>query len=139
MKTTLKLIFLLILYPALFSSVSADEKCLSCHTENSRLSMFHSPAKVGCTYCHAGKASAKIKENAHQNLEAYPGRMQIFEQSYGSIRMPCRVDSAATEFSNEHPRWNDFRNTNGIWLKPKKLFGKPLAELETREALYSTF
>jgi hypothetical protein len=56
-----------------------------------------------------------------------------------SIRMPCRVDSAATEFSNEHPRWNDFRNTNGIWLKPKKLFGKPLAELQARDALYSAF
>ena len=83
MKTTLKLIFLLILYPALFSSVSAEEKCLSCHTENSRLSMFHSPAETGCTSCHAGKASAKTKENAHQNFEAYPGRMQTFEQSCG--------------------------------------------------------
>ena len=83
MKTALKFIFLLILYPAFFSPVSAEEQCLSCHTENSSLSSFHDPAEIGCTSCHAGKASAKTKENAHQNLEAFPGRMQTVEQSCG--------------------------------------------------------
>jgi hypothetical protein len=33
METALKFIFLLILYPAFFSPVSAEEQCLSCHTK----------------------------------------------------------------------------------------------------------
>ena len=47
------------------------------------MSTFHNPEKVGCTSFHAGNASAKTKEKAHQNIEAYPGRMQAFEQSCG--------------------------------------------------------
>ena len=83
MKTTLKFIFLLILYHSLISPVSAEEQCLSCHTENSRLSRFHDPAEISCTSCHAGNVNAKTKETAHQNLEAYHGRMQTVEQSCG--------------------------------------------------------
>jgi hypothetical protein len=47
MEIALKFIFLLILSPAFFSPVSAEEQCLSCHTENSRLSRFHDPAEIG--------------------------------------------------------------------------------------------
>ena len=43
----------------------------------------HDPAEICCTTCHAGKASANTKENAHQNLEVFPGRMQTVEQSCG--------------------------------------------------------
>ena len=45
--------------------------------------MLHDPAEICCTTCHAGKASANTKENAHQNLEVFPGRMQTVEQSCG--------------------------------------------------------
>ena len=45
--------------------------------------MFQNPEEIGCTSCHAFNASAKTKEKAHQNLEAYPGRMQTVEQSCG--------------------------------------------------------
>ena len=46
-------------------------------------STFHNPEEIGCTSCHACNASAKTKEKAHQNLEAYPCRMQTVEQSCG--------------------------------------------------------
>ena len=82
-EIALKFIFLLILSPAFFSPISAEEQCLSCHTENSRLSRFHDPAEIGCTTCHVGKASGNTKVNAHQNLEVFPGRMQTVEQSCG--------------------------------------------------------
>ena len=45
--------------------------------------MLHDPAEICCTTCYAGKASANTKENAHQNLEVFPGRMQTVEQSCG--------------------------------------------------------
>ena len=83
MIKALKIIFLLILYHVFILPVSAEEECLSCHIENSGMSTFHNPAEIGCTSCHAGNASAKTKEKAHQNLEAYPGRMQTVEQSCG--------------------------------------------------------
>jgi len=78
-----KIIFLLILYHSFIFPVSAEEQCLSCHIKNSGMSTFHNPEEIGCTSCHAGNASAKTKEKAHQNLEAYPGRMQTVEQSCG--------------------------------------------------------
>ena len=73
----------MILYHSFIFPVSAEEQCLSCHIENSGMSTFHNPEEIRCTFCHAFKANAKTKEKAHQNLEAYPGRMQTVEQSCG--------------------------------------------------------
>ena len=53
-------------------------------------STFHNPEEIGCTSCHAVKASAKTKEKAHQNLEAYPGRMQTVEQS--CVQSGCHAE-----------------------------------------------
>ena len=83
MTKPLKIIFLLILYHAFIFPVSAEEQCLSCHIENSGVSTFHNPEEVGFMSCHAGNANVKTKGKAHQNLEAYPGRMQTVEQSCG--------------------------------------------------------
>ena len=52
--------------------------------------MFNNPEAIGFTFFHAGNAVAKTKEKAHQNIEAYPGRMQTVEQSCG--QSGCHAD-----------------------------------------------
>lgn len=60
-----------------------QEACTRCHKETGHFSPFHDPAYIGCTSCHGGDGHATGKAEAHQGLEAYPGRAATAAQSCG--------------------------------------------------------
>jgi hypothetical protein len=61
----------------------AGEACGTCHREAPRFSVFHDPARIGCTACHGGNPRATERAAAHAGLEAYPGRSATAARSCG--------------------------------------------------------
>jgi len=66
------------------------KQCTSCHEEEARFSIFHSPYVVSCDMCHGGNPVGDTIETAHLNMEPYPGNLQTVEQSCGQTR--CHAD-----------------------------------------------
>ena len=75
-------LLVILLITGLFTDGFA-EKCTQCHLEKQRFSPFHSLEQMGCDRCHGGDPDSLNQDQAHYNMEAFPGRMATVEKSCG--------------------------------------------------------
>ena len=72
------------------SLTGKPEHCLTCHNGIETISASHPVDKFGCVSCHGGNGMATDSLNAHQNIVANPGSLQVAAQYCGGCH-PAQV------------------------------------------------
>jgi hypothetical protein len=83
MSRSLRIFIILLSLLRMLSATGLAEQCTQCHQEEQRQSVFHSPDIVSCDGCHGGNPETTDLDEAHLNMEAYPGRMATVEKACG--------------------------------------------------------